>query len=343
MKDELNIKYPTKAETKIIKGLHKKYNAKKVKEEKKCYLDCCNNRSINSHSFQKNGVLSSISDENKEVYSTYLPAVTFYEEPKDSYLFNVHINKASIFKGFCDEHDTRLFDPIEEGTTRNIEEYIFLNAFRGLAYTHFHEKEVRISNIEFSKEVIKNPRIHQETKDLYKKFAQNKHLTDDLYKYANMKEEMLSVFSNDYTVDLEMLKKKFDISYIELTGKQEFLGTAATAVLNEYSEHLVCLGFLPQFKAYPNIFFVVTFKRDRSIDELLRNICILNEQNLERELKVVIQNTLVFTSSNIVLSKNKYFKMKKYNQLDPLKNFHIRSISKEKIDLFCDYNVELFD
>lgn len=153
----------------------------------------------------------------------------------------------------------------------------------------------------------------------------------------------MSVFSNDYTVDLEMLKKKFDISYIELTGKQEFLGTAATAVLNEYSEYLVCLGFLPQFKAYPNIFFVVTFKRDRSIDELLRNICILNEQNLERELKVVIQNTLVFTSSNIVLSKNKYFKMKKYNQLDPLKNFHIRSISKEKIDLFCDYNVELFD
>ncbi len=34
MKDELNIKYPTKAETKIVKGLHKKYNAKKMKEEK---------------------------------------------------------------------------------------------------------------------------------------------------------------------------------------------------------------------------------------------------------------------------------------------------------------------
>lgn len=334
MKDEVNIKYPTKAEKKIIKGLHKKYNAKKVKEEKECYLDFCNNRSINSHSFQKNGVLSSISDENKEVYSTYLPAVTFYEEPEDNYLFNVHINKASIFKGFCNEHDTRLFDPIEKGNTRNIEEYIFLNAFRGLAYTHLHEKEVRISNTEFLKKVIENPRLNQETKDLYKKFAQNNHLSDDLYKYENMKEEMLSVFSNDYTVDLEILKKKFDVFYIELTGKQEFLGTAATAVFNKISKYVVCLGFLPQFKSYPNIFFVVTFKRDRSVDALLRNINNLKAQNLERQLKVVIQNTLVFTSSNIVLSKNKYFNMKKCNQLYPLKKFHIRSISEKKLIYF---------
>ena len=34
MKDEVNIKNPTKAEKKIIKRLHQKYNAKKVKEEK---------------------------------------------------------------------------------------------------------------------------------------------------------------------------------------------------------------------------------------------------------------------------------------------------------------------
>lgn len=69
-----------------------------------------------------------------------------------------------------------------------------------------------------------------------------------------MKEKMLSVFSNDYTVDLETLKKKFDVFYIELTGKQEFLGTAATAVFNKNSKYVVCLGFLPQFKPYPNIF-----------------------------------------------------------------------------------------
>lgn len=154
---------------------------------------------------------------------------------------------------------------------------------------------------------------------------------------------MLSVFSKDYTIDLEKLRKNFDVFYIELNGKQEFLGTAATAVFNKNSKYVVCLGFLPRFKSYPNIFFVVTFKRDRSVDELLRNINNLNAQNLERELKVVIQNTLVFTSSNIVLSKNKYFKMKKYNQLYSLIKFHIRSVSGRKTDLFCDYNVELFD
>lgn len=87
----------------------------------------------------------------------------------------------------------------------------------------------------------------------------------------------------------------------------------------------------------------MTFKRDRSVDELLRNINNLNTQNLERELKIVIQNTLVFTSSNIVLSKNKYFKMKNHNQLYSLIKFHIRSVSGRKTDLFCDYNIELFD
>jgi hypothetical protein len=343
VKKKSNIKFPTDKEKNILKGMHKSHNAKKAKENKKCYLNNCAKNSISSHSFQKNGILSLLSDINNEVYSTYLPFVTFYEDPKDSYLFKTHINNTSIFKGFCNEHDTRLFNPIEEGITRNIEEYIFLNAFRGLAYTHIYEKEIRESNKQFSNKVIENPKFTEQTKELYKNFGQNEHLSNDIYKYENMKKKMLSVFTDDYIVDLEKLNKSFDIFYIKLDGQQEFLGTAATATFSKNSNYIICLGCLPRFKKYPNIFFVVTFKRDRSIDRFLKDINNLNAQKLEIRLKRVIQNTLVFTSSNIVLSKNKYFKMKKSNQLKPLIDFHIRSINGKVTDLFSDYNVELFD
>lgn len=340
---ENNIKFPTDKEKTILKGMHRSHNAKRAKKNKKCYLNSCNNKSISSHSFQKKGMLSLLSDEKNEVYSTCLPFVTLYEEVMDSYLFKTHLNNSSIFKGFCNEHDTKLFDPIEEGITRNMEEYVFLNAFRGLAYTHIHEEEVRESNIKFSNKVIENPKLTQETKFIYKKVRQNNHLPDDMYKYEKMKDKMLSVFSDDYKIDLEKLNEKFDVFYLELEGNQEFLGTAATAIFNENSNYITCLGCLPQFKNYPNIFFVVTFKRDRSIDGFLKDINNLNAQKQEVRLKRVIQNTLVFTSSNVVLSKNKFFKMKRFNQLKPLIDFHIRSINGEVTDLFGDYNVELFD
>lgn len=73
-----------------------------------CYHPGCNERSINSHIFQKNGILSNIS-QNRHVWQR-----EFNPHNDPAYSFKkVGINKAFSFSCFCENHDRELFRDIE--------------------------------------------------------------------------------------------------------------------------------------------------------------------------------------------------------------------------------------
>lgn len=83
-----------------------------------CLFPGCNNTSINSHIMQKNGILSSISEDR------HLWEFNVDHFKKEYFLFKkTGINTIYTFLGFCNQHDTNLFKKIETEGQINFEDY----------------------------------------------------------------------------------------------------------------------------------------------------------------------------------------------------------------------------
>ena len=99
MKDKEQIKF-----AKLFHDCKKKA----VKEIKTCYHPECNEKSINSHILQKNGILSSIAFDNH----LWEHQINHFKEPH-FYFKRTGINEIFSFKCFCENHDNQLFKKIE--------------------------------------------------------------------------------------------------------------------------------------------------------------------------------------------------------------------------------------
>ncbi|MBL7909911.1 MAG: hypothetical protein JNJ41_02505 [Bacteroidia bacterium] len=104
-----------------------------------CFHPGCQNKSINSHILQKNGILSSIAPD-KHLWQ-------IEESDFDEGLFKFQqrgLNAIFCFNGFCNEHDTKLFQKIEGGTI-DFDDYesCLLFTLRTL-YNEIYRKEVNI-------------------------------------------------------------------------------------------------------------------------------------------------------------------------------------------------------
>lgn len=72
----------------------------------------CQEKAIKSHVLQKNGILREISDKNHLVQ--FLPPNPFESAEKGLFDFKeIGVNDVYTFKGFCKEHDNKIFEPIE--------------------------------------------------------------------------------------------------------------------------------------------------------------------------------------------------------------------------------------
>jgi hypothetical protein len=126
----------------------------KTKEASRiCSVPGCTKTAINSHILQKNGILNSISEQNH----VRLLGHDFF---KDNLAFfkRVGVNEAFTFKGFCSEHDSEIFKPIE-GDEIDFDDYQnqLLFAYR----TVLNELVKKTINIEWRKrqrndDVLKN-------------------------------------------------------------------------------------------------------------------------------------------------------------------------------------------
>lgn len=85
-------------------------------QKHRCLFPGCKNNAISSHSQQRGGQLRAIS-QNGEVYSmekNLYKAMKRKPERGLVHFKKTPISKASIFPGFCSEHDSKLFAPIEK-------------------------------------------------------------------------------------------------------------------------------------------------------------------------------------------------------------------------------------
>lgn len=88
--------------------LHFKCKSEGINDIKKCYFPDCDEKSINSHLLQKNGILNKISK------NSHLWEYTINQFKKEKYVFKrTGLNKIFSFNCFCNKHDSNLFKEIE--------------------------------------------------------------------------------------------------------------------------------------------------------------------------------------------------------------------------------------
>ncbi|WP_411812319.1 hypothetical protein ACLB9Y_03965 [Chryseobacterium scophthalmum] len=118
---------------------------KKAKKKiKKCYFPGCNEKSINSHILQKNGILSQIS-KNSHVWEKKINQFS-----KENFFFEESgLNNVFAFNCFCSHHDKELFKKIEDNTIDfNDYESCLLFTLRTL-YNEIYRKEILVEQIKF--------------------------------------------------------------------------------------------------------------------------------------------------------------------------------------------------
>lgn len=81
-------------------------------KSRKCLVDGCEKSAIKSHALQKNGILKQISEKNHLFQFSNVPP--FQKAKKGSFeLSRIGINDVYTFPGFCKDHDSSIFKPIE--------------------------------------------------------------------------------------------------------------------------------------------------------------------------------------------------------------------------------------
>lgn len=99
-----------------ILSLYEKGMRKQSTKRYFCLCPDCNELAILSHSLQRKSVLELISDKYKKVVGMDKGTNTLKSYFTQSVKFRKYgIGEASVFKGFCNKHDTQIFDEIENG------------------------------------------------------------------------------------------------------------------------------------------------------------------------------------------------------------------------------------
>lgn len=203
------VKY-SESEKKEWEGLtnSRLYN-NKIVNQNKCIVSTCNEKSIESHAFQRNGILSSISDDNDKIYrliKSYDNGKYFIKEKYQT------TKSATTFYGFCSNHDNEIFECIENEakvatenerlyayTYRSISFYYrrVLNEIYILEYEHFKINPYLYSD-EIQKESDINFRVY--LLNNYYQLKQSEHklriALDDIFRNYNVEEKRWSIKSD---------------------------------------------------------------------------------------------------------------------------------------------------
>lgn len=130
--------------TRVIAEVRKRIS----KKDWCCIIDGCNNKAINSHLIQRNGLLSNIAPNGHLVECKVSNAYNWTVSDYPIVFEKTGINRALSLEVFCDKHDSEIFKPIESGAI-SLESYtaFLLFGFRALC-AEIRKKETNIELIQ---------------------------------------------------------------------------------------------------------------------------------------------------------------------------------------------------
>lgn len=195
--------------------------------KRRCIL--CDEPAINSHLLQKNGILNNI---NSNGHIIQIKPRDFVNEHKDGIIdiVRVGINRGMSYLLFCNSHDTRVFEDIEQKTldiTKYRNQLLF--SYRSLC-AEFRKKDM---NIDIFSRILRSNNL-----------ATNKHLIElsKMHIEANEGGKLdLQFYKNEF--EKEIFEKEKDFFAFELF-EFDFLPISASAVYTPIKPNIHNLEYL---------------------------------------------------------------------------------------------------
>lgn len=164
----------------------------------------CSKKIIESHTLSKSGSLKTIMNKQNKVCGINL---TFNALEKNGGYFDISefgINKASTFKGFCSEHDKKLFSIFEDSPIIPTKEQLCMLSYRGICrelYTKENESNTGLLHNMCDFSVFSDSPILPIVKNIISK--RNELLGIGLTEIKNTYHELNNIISNNRFDDLE--------------------------------------------------------------------------------------------------------------------------------------------
>lgn len=293
--------------------------------------ECSGKIGINAHSIQNTRIVKKLSKDNH---------VYMINQPLDKFGFEFKLigrNDATTFTGFCKEHDTEVFAPIEKDSFyQGTDEQHFLYAYRAFARS-FHKKLEQIKGVKYSHlALVEN--------------TQN----DKLDERANIVKNDVVIYKEKF--DKAIIEKKYDIletRSIKLNKNVEFAVNSffqmmnyKDTVINDFNDitkpikPLMLNVFPEQDESY---ILISCFKEDyEAYKVFFEDIKNMNKE----QLFLTLNNLIPKYCENIIIAPEFFKNWNGNAKFDYLKKYEISSYAEVlnwKIDLKekCKYN--LFD
>lgn len=251
---------------------------------------------IKAHSIQKKGLLSKIARKNK-VYCLSHNVGDFKKNKGEVVFKEEYITKFSIFRGFCKEHDNKLFEPIDNSffSTENMQ-HTLLYTYRSLAREFFNKENSLNLYKKMLEDYKDNLGLYKYltayvfgTANGYRSLEYHKNIYDDLLRkelYDEMRyvsfhssEKLNIVFSNilypeyDFSgnllQDLSDTTRPFDlISFHSVPTEMGWSFIFSWHKSSNYS----CFAFINSLK--------VMLQKGESLSDLLFHFAMFNSENI---------------------------------------------------------------
>ena len=288
------------------------------------YRECCN-KPIDSHCYQKSMLEENLSDENREVYCWSIKGVSQgIRNNKETFFDKEHINKASVFKGFCEEkHDTPLFRLIEVKDCvekASLEEYAFLYAYRNLCHNLWEDNVILTNSNDVFEKLFNNPVINDIKADIKAELNKNleaQKMEFGFKKYEDLKKiferfieddgTVISEFSEEFRIYTSPINKDKELLFASMACKPFNPGSSSG------SNYPISLGILPKFQNKPNIFYIIAHKTD---NQIFNDLVFYSEDN-----ELFKQNIVLKSTSNTILHPKLYNKLHSTGQIEALYDF----------------------
>ena len=261
--------YDKKTKLKVALNAEANRILKNTQNSKCMYKECCN-KPIDSHCYQKSMLEEKLSDKEGMVYCWSIKGLSQgIRNGEESFFGKEHINKASVFKGFCEEnHDTPLFRLIEVKDyveKASLEEYSFLYAYRNLCHLLWEEKAILTNNNDIFERQYNNPVIKEikaPIKSMLNEISKALSMEFDFGKYENFKNLFEKFIVEDGTVKPEFIKEVKIFTY-QIDKELLFASMACKELLQ--SKYPISFGILPEFQNKPNMFYIIAHKEDSNV------------------------------------------------------------------------------
>jgi hypothetical protein len=302
------------------------YSQLNKSESHKCLFPGCNQDAISSHSIQK-ALLKSIADKTNHVYRFSVDAKFTIDGKIETTIEKIGINKASVFFGYCSEHDTNLFLPIESKPLEehNIEQS-FLLLLRSLNKEYFSTRKAYF----LFRDTI-NPLL----KDFDEYDMRGPYLISKLYlKYC----ELHWIENLKKSIDTAFQLKLFNFPFIFKTifinmPCPIFVSTffALQGTINNIMHDIditkdlpyyFSLTILPVDNKKTGIFYAYLSEQEDQIKDFL--LCF--EDKYIDKLQIFLTDTILRNSENIYMSSEHFERLNK-TKIELIKDFFYHTIT----------------